>query len=222
MISYHYICHSISYHSFVGWKQRSVLALPALYHISGSYHSATKGIMISLAYLSQTASRDIVHQHLSCPVSLCLWLSQQLSPFIDTCFKVWLSYASASLTVSLSPQHVPQHWICHRYLECLFIPDSEDTERSEMEEDLASYSIPEMVVPTLDIYEREVYSLFQRLGIELIDFSYRLPFPWGLGPIPSSIIHQSLNSLTSIQHWNHTRARWICIMMSSYRSGDRH
>jgi hypothetical protein len=46
-----------------------------------------------------------------------------------------------------------------------------------MEEDLASYSIPEMVVPTSDIYEREVYSLFQRLGIELINFSYRPPFP---------------------------------------------
>jgi hypothetical protein len=42
--------------------------------------------------------------------------------------------------------------------------------------------------------------LFQRLGIELINFSYRPPFPWGLGPILSSIIHQSLIPFTSIQH----------------------
>ena len=66
-------------------------------------------------------------------------------------------------------------WICHRYLECLFIPDFEDTQQSEMGEDLASYFILEMVVQTLDIYESEVYSLFQRLDIELIDFNTGSP-----------------------------------------------
>jgi hypothetical protein len=43
--------------------------------------------------------------------------------------------------------------------EPLHIPDSEGTTGSEMEADLASYSKPETVVPTSDIYEREVYSL---------------------------------------------------------------
>lgn len=41
----------------------------------------------------------------------------------------------------------------------LHIPDSEGTKGSEMEENLASYSKPETIVPTSDIYEREVYSL---------------------------------------------------------------
>jgi len=39
------------------------------------------------------------------------------------------------------------------------IPDSEDAEGSEMESNFASYSKPETVVPTSDIYEREVYFL---------------------------------------------------------------
>lgn len=51
--------------------------------------------------------------------------------------------------------------------EQLHIPDSDGTEGSEMESNSASYSKPETVaptydmtvVPTSDIYEREVYSL---------------------------------------------------------------
>jgi len=39
------------------------------------------------------------------------------------------------------------------------IPDSEDAEGSEMESNFTSYSKPETVVPTSDIYEREVYFL---------------------------------------------------------------
>jgi hypothetical protein len=39
------------------------------------------------------------------------------------------------------------------------IPDSEGIEGREMEGDLTSYFKPEIVVPTSDIYEREVYFL---------------------------------------------------------------